>query len=74
MWLCDRCHTSFHAKQQAARIDLRWTPNPRKRLIRALKMTLLFMWILLEMLETEIDQDIDKSKASRGNSKRRKLR
>jgi len=31
-----------------------------KRLIRALKMTVLFMWMLLDMLEREIDPAIEK--------------
>ena len=46
-----------------------WTPNPFHRLIRALKMTVLFMWMLLDMVEKEIDSDIDKAKALQANSK-----
>jgi len=33
------------------------------RLIRALKMTVLFLWMLLDMLEKEIGADIVKSEA-----------
>jgi hypothetical protein len=53
--LCERCHEIFHARQRAAGIDLRCTSNPRLRLLRALKMTRLFEWMLFEMLEREID-------------------
>jgi hypothetical protein len=70
--LCERCHKIFHARQRAAGIDLRSTPNPRIRLLRALKMTLLFMWMLVDMLEREIDQDIDKCPRLRGRSPRRR--
>jgi hypothetical protein len=60
MPLCSRCQVIFHAKQRAADIDLRPTPNPFLRLIRALKMTVLFMWVLLDLLEHEILADIGK--------------
>jgi len=69
MLLCAKCQLIFHARQQTAGIDLRPTPNPFQRLIRALKMTVLFMWMLLDMLEKEIDSDIEKAKALEGNSK-----
>lgn len=55
MPLCSRCQEIFHARQRAAGIDLRCTPIPMKRLIRALKMTVLFMWMLLDMFEKEAD-------------------
>ena len=71
--LCERCHEMFHAKQRAAGIDLRYTPNPLKRLVRALRMTFLFAWILLDMLEKEIDQDIEQMQALRGDSPRKEL-
>jgi len=32
-------------------------------------MTVLFMWMLLDMVEKEIDSDIEKAKALQGNSK-----
>jgi len=32
-------------------------------------MTVLFMWMLLDMVEKEIDSDIDKAKALQANSK-----
>jgi len=69
MSLCARCQVIFHARQRAAGIDLRSTPNRFHRLIRALKMTVLFMWMLLDMLEKEIASDIEKEKALEGNSK-----
>jgi hypothetical protein len=69
MSLCGPCQVIFHARQRAAGIDLRSTPNPFHRLIRALKMTVLFMWMLLDMVEKEIDSDIDKAKALQANSK-----
>jgi len=46
------------ARQRAAGIDLRSTANPIMRLIRALKMTLLFAWMLLDLLERQIEADI----------------
>jgi hypothetical protein len=55
MWLCAKCQLIFHARQRAAGIDLRFTPNAKLRLIRALKMALLFAWMLLDVLEKEIE-------------------
>jgi len=69
MSLCARCQVIFHARQRAAGIDLRSTPSPLMRLIRALKMTVLFMWMLLDMLEKEIGADIVKSEALHEKSK-----
>jgi len=57
MWLCAKCQVIFHARQRAAGIDLRFTPNSKLRLIRALKMAFLFAWMLLDMLEREIEPD-----------------
>ena len=68
MPLCARCQEIFHARQRAAAIDLRSSPNPVVRLIRALKMTVLFMWLLLDMLETEINHDIEKAEALHGKA------
>lgn len=62
MSLCDRCQVIFHAKQRAAGIDLRFTPRPLKRLLRALKMTLLFMWVLFDMFEAEMDKEVEQAK------------
>ena len=58
MPLCTRCQDIFHARQRAAGIDLRSTPNTAKRWIRALKMTILFMWMLLDMLDRQIEADM----------------
>jgi len=66
MWLCAKCQVIFHARQRAAGIDLRFTPNTKLRLIRALKMALLFAWMLLDMLEREIAPD--NGKAMEANS------
>jgi hypothetical protein len=71
MSLCGPCQVIFHARQRAAGIDLRSTPNPSHRLIRALKMTVLFMWMLLDMVEKEIDSDIEKAKTLHGELKMR---
>jgi hypothetical protein len=57
MRLCAKCQVIFHARQRAAGIDLRFTPNSKLRLIRALKMAFLFAWMLLDMLEREIKPD-----------------
>ena len=73
MSLCDSCQVIFHARQRAAGIDLRCTPNPVSRLVRALKMTLLFMWMLLDMFEREIDQETEKPKALCGNAETKDL-
>jgi hypothetical protein len=54
MSLCARCQEFFHARQRGAGIDLRFTPNAFMRLLRALKMALLFVWMLIDMLEREI--------------------
>lgn len=61
MSLCAPCQMVFHARQRAAGIDLRSTSNPLRRPIRALKMTVLFMWMLLDMLDSEIDVDSEKA-------------
>lgn len=57
MLLCAKCQLIFHARQRGAGIDLRTTPNIKIRLIRALKMTALFVWMLLDMLEREIESE-----------------
>jgi hypothetical protein len=62
MPLCARCQVIFHARQRAAGIDLRSTANPIMRLIRALKMTLLFAWMLLDLLERQIEADTARHK------------
>jgi hypothetical protein len=68
MPLCSRCQQIFHARQRAADIDLRCSPNPRTRFIRAMKMALLFMWMLLDMLERDIDRKPEPCQALPVNS------
>jgi hypothetical protein len=63
MSLCAKCQEIFHAKQRAAGIDLHFTPNSKLRLIRALKMAILFVWMLLDKLEGETKSDIKKSES-----------
>ena len=58
----------FHARQHAAQLDLHFTADARIGLIRALKMTVLFMWLLLDMLESEIGSEINEAKALRQES------
>jgi hypothetical protein len=65
MPLCAPCQEIFHARQRAAGIDLRSSPNAKVRLIRALKMEVLFVWMLLDMLEREITSDIGSSEVMR---------
>jgi len=60
MTLCPDCQVVFHARQRGAGIDLRFTPNTKVRLIRAMKMTLLFLWMLLDMLEREIQSEANR--------------
>jgi hypothetical protein len=62
MSLCAECQVIFHARQRAVEIDLRPTSNPKARFVRALKMTVLFMWMLLDGLEKEIDLESQKAK------------
>jgi len=69
MSLCERCQEVFHARQRQAGIDLRSNSNPRKRLVRALKMTFLFMWTLIDIFEKEIDQEIERTEKLRGEVK-----
>jgi hypothetical protein len=57
MLLCDTCHGIFHTRQRQAGIDLRCTPDRRKMLVSALKMTDLFNWMLIEKLEKEIHEN-----------------
>ena len=68
MSLCAKCQGIFHARQRGAGIDLRFTPNPKLRLIRALKMAFLFAWMLLDMLEKEVDSDNEKANAVEANA------
>jgi hypothetical protein len=68
MWLCTKCHDVLHARQRAAGIDLKFTPNAKIRLLRALKLTVLFLWLLLDTLEGEIGQQADKAKALCGTA------
>lgn len=58
MSLCAKCQKVFHARQRGAGIDLRFTPSVFMRLLRALKMAVLFVWMLLDMLENEIKSNI----------------
>jgi hypothetical protein len=53
MPLCADCQQVFHARQRGAGIDLRSSPSAKVRLFRAMKMTVLFLWVLLDMLEKE---------------------
>jgi hypothetical protein len=69
MPLCARCQEIFHARQRSAGIDLRSTPNLKKGLIRALKMTVLFMWMLLDVLEKEVEPNIEDVGSVGGNSR-----
>ena len=69
MSLCERCQEVFHARQRQAGIDLRFNSNPQKRLVRALKMTFLFMWMLIDIFEREIDKEIERAEELRGEVK-----
>lgn len=73
MSLCASCQVIFHARQRAAGIDLRSSSNAKVRLIRALKMAVLFVWTLLDMLEREITADIERAKELCGIPRLRKL-
>ena len=75
MALCDNCQVIFHARQRAAGIDLRCSPNSMTRLIRALKMTVLFMWMLLDIFDREIEQDaLDPKVVNRRNTESKEVK
>ncbi len=68
MSLCGPCQVIFHARQRGAGIELRTTSNVTIRLIRAMKMTILFLWMLLDILEREIGSEINKVEVLRQSS------
>ncbi len=51
MPFCREHHDQFHALLRNAGIDLEYTPDPRGRLLRALKATSLCQWVLEEALQ-----------------------
>jgi uncharacterized protein YlaI len=53
MLLCESCHDNFHAKFRQS-VNFHFTPNKKMRLIRAMQAILVFLWMLLEMLRSEI--------------------
>ena len=65
MTLCGECQIVFHARQRGAGIDLRTTASAVIRLIRAMKMTVLFLWMLLDLLEKEIESGMKSVSALR---------
>ncbi len=57
MPFCREHHERFHAFVRSAGIDLEYTSDPRKRLLRALKATKVCEWILLEALQNISQSD-----------------
>lgn len=57
MPFCREHHAQFHALLSIARVDLEYTSDPRKRLLRALKATKVCEWILLETLQNISQSD-----------------
>jgi len=54
---CREHHAQFHALLRIAGVDLEYTSDPRKRLLRALKATKVCEWILLEALQNISQSD-----------------
>ncbi len=54
---CREHHAQFHALLSIARVDLEYTSDPRKRLLRALKAMKVCEWILLEALQNISQSD-----------------
>jgi hypothetical protein len=54
--LCEPCHENFHARFRQS-VDYRFTRNKKIRLIRAMQSTLVFLWVLLEMLLKELQSE-----------------
>ncbi len=57
MPFCREHHAQFHALLRIAGVDLEYTSDPRKRLLRALKATTVCEWILLEALQNISQSD-----------------
>ena len=63
MPFCRKHHDQFHALLRIAGIDLEYTSDPRERLLRALKATTVFQWMLMEALQA-LDSRPDKKIAT----------
>jgi len=58
MLLCELCHENFHARFRQS-VNYEFTPDHKKRLIRAMQAVLVFLWMLLEMLVKEMRLEAD---------------
>jgi hypothetical protein len=54
--LCEPCHENFHARFRQS-VDYRFTRNKKIRLMRAMQSTLVFLWVLLEILMKELQSE-----------------
>lgn len=54
MPLCGEHHDRFHVLLNQIRLDLRYTPDPVERSLRALKALLVFGWMVIEALHHQV--------------------
>lgn len=52
--LCGEHHDRFHVLLTQIRLDLRYTPDPVERSLRALKALLVFGWMVIEALHHHV--------------------
>jgi hypothetical protein len=55
--LCRKHHVRVTAMIRGAGIDMRYTPNKRVRIVRALMTIVVLIWILLKQLLQEFEQE-----------------
>ena len=53
---CKKHHDQFHALLRVSGVNLEYTSDPRERLLRALKATQVFGWMLLEALGEALNE------------------
>src|SRR4051812_24279497 len=54
--LCGNHHDHFHVLLRQAGVELQYTPNPAERCTRVLKAILVFEWMVLEGLKSDMSQ------------------
>lgn len=47
---CGKHHTQFHRQLESLQIDLRYTPNPVKRLVLAALALIIALWMVMQAL------------------------
>jgi len=64
MPFCLDHHAQFHALLRASGVDLKYTPDPRERILRALQAITVCEWILHEALRKVNPPEITNGRAS----------